>query len=164
MSTDTIGKEDRGLGFEQFWPGREFEGGERAVSDADIHAFAELSGDLNPLHLDDDYARSTPFGGRIAHGALGIAIATGLLAQRGLTAGTLIALVGVNWRFVAPIRPGDRLSLRLTVSSTRELSGRDGGLVTFAAVLTNQAAVVVQAGELVERVRRRSPASQTSRT
>jgi acyl dehydratase len=91
-------------------------------------------------------------------------LATGLLAQLGLTEGTLVALVGVNWRFVAPIRPGDRLRLRVSVAAARELPGRDRGLVTFTAGLANQDGAVVQEGELVELVRRRSSASQTSRT
>ncbi len=143
-----------GLHFEEFWPGREFDCGERAVTDADIRAFAELSGDLNPLHLDDDYARQTPFGGRVAHGALGIALATGLMALKGLTAGTLVALLGIDWKFVAPIRPGDRLRLRLRVAAQRDLPGRNRGVVTFAAELANQAATVVQSGEIVELIRR----------
>ncbi len=159
MGTDT-----RGLDFEDFVPGRVFEGGERTVSAADIAAFAALSGDHNRLHLDEDYARSTPFGGCIAHGVLGLAVATGLLAQLGLTEGTLVALVGVSWRFVAPIRPGDRLGLRVRVAAARELPGRDRGLVTFTAGLANQDGAVVQEGELVELIRRRSSASHTSRT
>lgn len=148
-----------GLRFEEFWPGREFDCGEREVGDADIRAFAELSGDRNPLHLDDAYARDTPFGGRVAHGALGIALATGLMAQTGLTAGTLVALLGIDWKFVAPIRPGDRLRLKLRVSAQRELPGRDRGVVTFAAELTKSSAgsaTLVQRGEIVELIRTRA--------
>lgn len=143
-----------GLSFEQFEEGREFDCGERGVGDPEIRAFAELSGDRNPLHLDDDYARDTPFGGRVAHGALGIAIATGLMAQSGITAGTLVALLGIDWRFVAPIRPGDRLHLTLRVAARRDLPGRDRGVVKFVAELVNQDAALVQSGEIVELIRR----------
>ncbi len=143
-----------GLHFEEFEEGREFDCGEREIGDAEIRAFAELSGDMNPLHLDDDYARSTPFGGRVAHGALGIAVATGLMARTGLTAGTLVALLGIDWRFVAPIRPGDRLHLTLRVAARRELAGRDRGVVKFVAELVNQQAALVQSGEIVELIRR----------
>ncbi|MEO8197075.1 MAG: MaoC/PaaZ C-terminal domain-containing protein [Thermoanaerobaculia bacterium] len=142
-----------GLHFEELWEGREFDCGERGIGEAEILAFADLSGDRNPLHLDDDYARGTPFGGRVAHGALGIAVATGLMAQSGITAGTLVALLGIDWRFVAPIRPGDRLHLALRVAARRPLPGRDRGVVKFVAELTNQAAVLVQSGEIVELIR-----------
>lgn len=144
-----------GLYFEEFEEGRAFDCGGREVGDAEIVAFAELSGDRNPLHLDDDYARGTPFGGRVAHGALGIALATGLMAQSGLTAGTLVALLGIDWRFVAPIRPGDRLRLTLRVAARRELPGRDRGVVKFVAELVNQAGTLVQSGEIVELIRTR---------
>jgi acyl dehydratase len=147
-----------GLHFEEFEEGRIFDCGEREVGDAEIVAFAELSGDRNPLHLDDEYARGTPFGGRVAHGALGIALATGLMAQAGLTAGTLVALLGIDWRFVAPIRPGDRLRLTLRVAARRELPGRDRGVVKFVAELVNQEGALVQSGEIIELIRR-APAS-----
>ena len=144
-----------GFYYEELPEGREFACGEREIGDAEIAAFAELSGDRNPLHLDEEYARGTPFGGRVAHGALGIAVATGLMAQSGLTAGTLVALLGLDWRFVAPIRPGDRLSLKLRVAARRDLPGRDRGVVKFVAELVNQRGELAQSGEIVELIRTR---------
>ncbi len=146
-----------GFYYEELPEGREFACGEREIGDAEIAAFAELSGDRNPLHLDEEYARGTAFGGRVAHGALGIAVATGLIAQSGLTAGTLVALLGLDWRFVAPIRPGDRLSLKLRVAARRDLSGRDRGVVKFVAELVNQRGELAQSGEIVELIRRSAP-------
>lgn len=144
-----------GLFYEELAEGREFDCGARLVGDAEIEAFAELSGDRNPLHLDDAFARSSAFGGRVAHGVLGIAIATGLMAQSALTAGTLVAMLGVDWRFVAPIRPGDRLRLTLRVAARRELPGRDRGVVKFVAELVNQRGDLAQSGEIVELIRKR---------
>jgi acyl dehydratase len=152
-----------GLYFEELTEGRTFACGERRIGEAEIAAFAELSGDRNPLHLDDAYARTTPFGGRVAHGALGIAVATGLMATTGITAGTLVALLGLDWRFVAPIRPGDLLCLTLRVAERRELAGRDRGVVTFVAELINQDAALVQSGEIVELIRKGpAPAAEGS--
>jgi acyl dehydratase len=146
-----------GFYYEELPEGREFACGEREIGDAEIAAFAELSGDRNPLHLDEEYARGTAFGGRVAHGALGIAVATGLMAQSGLTAGTLVALLGLDWRFVAPIRPGDRLSLKLRVAARRDVPGRDRGVVKFVAELVNQRGELAQSGEIVELIRRSAP-------
>jgi|CXWL01.1.fsa_nt_gi acyl dehydratase len=148
------------LGFDDFWPGRELDGGSRTISTADIRAFAELSGDHNPLHLDEAYARSTPFGGCVAHGALGIAVATGLLATSGLTRGSLIALLGIDWRFEAPIRPGDTVHLRLRVAERRLLADGVRGLVTFAAELAKADGTVVQRGEIRELLHSTPPASR----
>lgn len=144
-----------GLWFEELTEGLRLDAGERPIGDAEIEAFADLSGDRNPLHLDEERARTGPFGGRVAHGALGIAVATGLLAASGHTRGTLVALAGLEWHFLAPIRPGDRVRLELAVESRRELAGRPHGLVTFAAELIAADGRVVQRGKLIELIRRR---------
>ena len=144
-----------GLFFEEFTPGREFVTGSRVVDDASIRAWADLSGDRNPLHLDEAYARETAFGGRIAPGVLGLAFATGLLSEAGFTRGTLVALVGVQWRFLVPVRPGDSVSLRLRVGEQRPREGRNHGVVRFEAWLTNQKGETVQEGEITELIRAR---------
>jgi acyl dehydratase len=145
------------LYFEDFTVGRDFDAGTRVVSDADIRAFADLTGDRNRLHLDEAYARETPFGGRIAHGMLGMAVAAGLFSRTGLTTGSLVALVGVDWRFVAPIRPGDRVRAHLRVIEQRALDDRDRGVVRFAMTVRNQLGDTVQEGTVTELIRRRSP-------
>ncbi len=143
------------LWFEDFVVGARYETESRMVSSSDIESFAAVSGDHNPLHLDETYARGTPFGGRIAHGVLGLAVATGLLNQLGLTRGTLLALAGLRWDFRAAIYPGDVLRADLVVVGARPTRGDDAGLVRLAERLFNQHDVLVQEGELTMLVRRR---------
>lgn len=125
----------------------------RTVTEADIAAFAELSGDRNPLHLDAPAARAAGFAGPIAHGVLGIAIATGLVSELGVTRDVLIAMLEVRWRFVAPVVAGDRLRVRLTIKEVRETSRADRRIIILDVVLENAEGGVAQQGELVELVR-----------
>lgn len=145
----------RGLYYEELVPGSTFESGARTVTESDVQAFAELSGDRNPMHLDHAFAAQTPFGRPVAHGVLGLAVATGLLSALGLTRATLVALVGVSWSFRLPVFYGDTVRVRVRVASRRDSSRQDRGLVTLAAELLNQRGEVVQEGELVELVKRR---------
>ena len=139
--------------YEDFTVGQAFRTPGRRVTAEDIRAFAELSGDHNAIHLDDAAARAAGFPGVVAHGALGLALATGLASRLELTAGTLIALAGITWRFRAPVMPGDDIALTLTVKSARATGKPDRGAVTFTAEVRNQAGVLVQEGEFVEVIR-----------
>ncbi len=148
-----------GLYFEDFESAGEHVTEGRVISEADVRAFADLSGDRNAIHLDSAAAVAAGFDAPIAHGALGLAVATGLANQLGLTRGTLVALVGVNWRFRGPIVPGDRVTLHLRVASRRATGNPARGLVTLAAELRNQRGEVVQDGEFIELIAKRpSPA------
>jgi acyl dehydratase len=148
--------------FEEFVEGREFVTAEREVTEADVRAFAGLSGDRNPIHLDPAAAVQAGFDGPVAHGVLGLAVATGLANQLELTRGTLVALVGVTWRFRGPIRYGDRVRLHLRVALRRATGNPARGLVTLAAELRNQQGVVVQEGDFVELITRRTQAGAPS--
>lgn len=143
------------LYYEDFDVGREFVSGSRLVTEQDIVTFADWSGDRNPIHLDGSAARAAGFKGAVAHGVLGLALATGLASQMQLTRGSLVALAGITWRFTAPVYPGDHLTLHLRVASRRTIKKPGTGLVTLAAELRNQEGDVVQEGEFVELIRRR---------
>lgn len=145
-----------GLYYEEWEEGRDFASPARRVTASEVRAFAELSGDRNPLHLDAEAARRAGFESPVAHGVLGLAIATGLASQLGLTRGTLVALVGMTWRFRAPILDGDEVTLHLRVASRRATSHPGRGLVTLAVELRNQDGVVVQEGEWVELLLKRT--------
>ena len=144
--------------FEELPPGSLYESPPRVVREADVQAFAELSGDRGAIHLDDAAARAAGFDGRIAHGALGISIATGLVSALGITKESLIALIEISWRFVAPIAIGDTVRAVVRVAERRETSRADRGVVTFDIELVNGAGGVVQRGRFVELVRRRPAA------
>jgi len=92
---------------------------------------------------------------------LGVAVATGLLSQSGLTAGTLLALLELRWTFRAPIRPGDTVSARARVADRHTTSRPDHGVVRFAIELRNQRDDLVQEGELTELIKRPAPAPQS---
>jgi len=83
------------------------------ITDRHIAAFAELSGDRNPLHLDDAWAARTRFGGRIAHGALTAGLVSRVLGME--LPGTGAVYLGQTYRFTAPVRPGDTVEARAEV-------------------------------------------------
>jgi acyl dehydratase len=146
--------------FEDFEEGQEFATEARRITEQEIEAFAALSGDHNPLHLDEAQAERSEFGGRIAHGVLGLALATGLLSRLGLTRGTLVALLGLRWDFRLPVRPGDVLRALVRTCETRAARRGDRGVVRLEVRLLNQRGEVVQEGELTELVRCRAAAAE----
>jgi acyl dehydratase len=119
----------------------------RTIEEADVIAFAELSGDRNPLHLDEAHAAATPFGRRIAHGLLGTAIASGLFTETELSRSlqqALIAMLGVEVRFEAPIFFGDTVELEATVTDLRPTSSGDRGIATIERRLRKVDGATVQ--------------------
>ncbi len=144
----------RGLTFDQFELGQTFSTASRTVTEADVVAFAGLSGDFNPLHTDETFARTTPFGGRIAHGMLGAAIATGLANQLGVFEGTTLALLTQTIRYTGVIRFGDTIHLELKVAEKKETSRPDRGVVTFDTAVVNQDEKTVIEGQWVLMMRK----------
>lgn len=142
--------------FDDFQIGQEFTSGKRTITENDILQFADLSGDHNPLHLDEEYAKTTPFGGRVAHGLLGLSIASGLWAQLGLLERTIIAFLGLEWKFSGPVRVGDRVHVVVTVAEKRKSRLGDRGIVHFSAALFNQKNESVQEGRWTALIRGRS--------
>ena len=128
----------RGLHFEDFTPGRAFTTTARTVAEGAVDQFAGLSGDFNPLHVDEERARQSPLKGRIAHGMLVLSIATGQANQLGIFEGTTLALLGMDRiRWTAPVRLGDTIHTVLTVREARESSKPDRGVVVFDVTVRN---------------------------
>jgi acyl dehydratase len=136
----------RGRTFEAFEVGHTVESPARTITEADVVQFAGLSGDYNPLHTDAEFAKDTVFGERVAHGLLGLSVASGLAWRTGFVEGTAEALTAVEWKFRAPIRIGDTIRLRAEVSRKKAVRRLGGGFVVFSVTLLNQRDEVVQKG------------------
>jgi acyl dehydratase len=133
--------------YEDFNVGDAWETPRRTIAEADVVNFAAFSGDFNPIHTDDVYAKTTAFGGRILHGPAGFAIACGLEFRLGLKEGTAVAFLGMTWDLKGPIRIGDTIHVRQRVTSKRETKKPTQGIVNFHVALVNQRGEVVQEGE-----------------
>ncbi len=136
----------RGLYFEDFSLGDEITSAGRTITEADIVNFAGLTGDFTQLHMNVEAARQGPFGQRVAHGLLGLAIASGLLVQLGYLEGTLLAFRELTWRFSLPVYIGDTLRASSRVAELKPLRRLGAGAVTFSVELLNQQDQVVQSG------------------
>ncbi len=137
----------RGRYFENFTVGERFVTQGRTVTETDIVAFAALTGDYDPLHVDAEFGKKTQFGERIAHGLLGASYAVGLITALGLTERTVIAIVSMTWDFNGPIKIGDTIHVDQVVKSVRKTKKADRGIVVFDLKLVNQRGEVVQQGE-----------------
>lgn len=144
------------LYFEDFELGNEYVTRSRTITEADVVAFAGLSGDFNPLHVDEEFGKKTMFGTRIAHGLLGLSVASGLINQMGIGEGTILAFLGLTWNFKGAIRFGDTITVHQRVAEKRETSKRDRGIVRMSVTVLNQNGEVVQDGEHVLMVKRRN--------
>lgn len=144
--------------FEDFTLGRVFESAKpRIIDDAAVRTFAEVTGDKNRLHLDEDFAKKSPFGGRIAHGLLGLSVASGMLHELGIIAESVVAFAALEWKFKGPIMIGDSLSMRMEVAKTKP-HGKDKGLVVLKATMKNQDGKLIQRGTWSLWIKRKSAA------
>jgi acyl dehydratase len=128
----------------------------RTIGETEVSMFAMLTGDFNRLHTDAEYMKDSLFGERIAHGLLGLAIVNGLKYRTALNPDAIIAFLGLEWRFTAPIRINDTIHARLRVSDMRPTRHTDRGIVTFAVDVVNQHADVVQTGSMTMMMKRRT--------
>lgn len=114
----------------------------KKITDDEVRAFAALTGDHNPVHLDDEFARSTRFGRRIAHGMLGASLISAVLGTE-LGIGTIY--LSQTLKFMAPVYLDDTVTARVTVTKVRE----DKPVVTLETVCENQQGETLIKGEAV---------------
>jgi acyl dehydratase len=135
--------------FEDFQVGDRFVSPGRTIGHYEIAQFAGLSGDFNAIHTDDTFAAASMFGQRIAHGLLGLSIATGLALRLGIWNACVIALLGVNdWKFLQPILAGDTIHVVVEIIETRLTSDGQRGVLGRRYTLVNQRGETVQQGLL----------------
>jgi 3-hydroxybutyryl-CoA dehydratase len=135
--------------FEDFGVGQSYTTPGRTVTEADIVAFATLTGDFNSIHTDAVYAAGSAFGERVAHGMLGASYAVGLAVRTGILEGTVLAFREIKeWKFTQPIHIGDTIHVEIQVTQTKAFPRLGGGMVTLNLDVLNQEAVSVMKGSL----------------
>ena len=145
-----------GLYFEEFVLDRPVTTRGRTVGEGDITTFAGLSGDFNPLHVDEEFCAGTQFGGRIAHGPLTLSMAIGLMSQQNMIDGTAMALLNLNWDFSGPVKIGDTIHAVVTPVARKATSKPDRGVVTLRFEVVNQRRETVQIGSATLLMRRKA--------
>ena len=115
----------------------------REVTDDLVRKFAEVSGDYNPIHLDEEFAKTTRFGRRIAHGMLSGAFISAVLGYEFKE--RKIVYLSQTMKFTAPVYLGDTVTATATVTNIRE----DKGIVTLETTCTNQNGETLVKGEAV---------------
>lgn len=135
------------LYFDDFEVGQKFTSPGRTIIESDVMQFAGLSMDFNPLHTDHEFAKETAFGKPIAHGMLGLCIASGLTYRAGIFNECAIANLGVKeWYFKAPIFFGDTVHVEMTIKEKKKTSNPARGILVRESKLIKQDGTVVQEG------------------
>ena len=136
---------DSHLYFDDVAVGQEWESQGRTVTEADVVNFAGLSGDFNPIHVDHEFAKATPFRRPIAHGLLVLGIGSGL-GTMAPPMRTLAFLALREWHFRAAVFIGDTIRIRTKVLNKEERARGRRGVITWQRQILNQEDKVVQEG------------------
>jgi 3-hydroxybutyryl-CoA dehydratase len=147
MNSEKI-RQRRGLYFEEFEVGQQIITSGRTITESDLVAFAGLSGDYNQIHTDAEFSKNTPYGQRVAHGLLGLSIASGLAMRTGVLEGTVLAFREINeWKFVKPVFIGDSVHVEMEIKETKALPRIGAGSILITVELKNQDKEAVMKGE-----------------
>ena len=146
------------LGFQDLQVGDEWVSPARTVTEADVVAFAGISGDFNAIHMDHETARQGTFRAPVAHGLLGLAMASGL-ASNAPRVDTLAFLGILHWNFTLPILFGDTIHVVSRVLALDPRARGRRGVVTWHRELVNQRGETVQEGRTQTLVRSTAPLS-----
>ncbi len=146
----------RGLYFEEFEIGQRVVSPARTITEADIVNFAGISGDWNLIHTDAEYAKTTPFGQRVSHGLLIMAVISGLAVRTGVMEGTVLAFREIeSWKFSLPVFIGDTVYVVLEVEETKKLPRLGGGSIKLSVDVKNQDDKTVMKGRWIALIQSR---------
>jgi 3-hydroxybutyryl-CoA dehydratase len=134
----------------------------RTITQADLIAFVGLSGDYNPLYTDAEHARGGPYGEPVVPGTLVAAMATGL-GSIDVPVPATVGMVGMTWRFVRPVRPGDTIRARWRLNRKRPVDNPRWGLAVWQIEVENQRSETVAAAEMTRLVSRREQPAEPAR-
>jgi acyl dehydratase len=130
---------NQGMYFEEFEVGQRIISPGRTIAEADVIVFAGLSGDSNSIHTDAEYAKTTAFGQRVAHGLLGVSIVSGLAVRTGVMEGTVIAFREIkDWKFSLPVFIGDTIHVIMEVKEKKAMPRLGGGSILLSLDVRNQ--------------------------
>jgi 3-hydroxybutyryl-CoA dehydratase len=136
----------------------------RTITESDVMTFAGLTGDFIELHTNEEFAKTTKFGRRIAHGALVFGVSVGLSTRMNLLDDTILAFAGVDkLRFVAPVFLGDTIHVEKKVVERQELGAAQGAVVFETRVLNQRGELVLVYLDKVLVKRRVSPGETADR-
>lgn len=125
--------------WDNFQVGETIETVGRTIESGDVALFAGLSGDFNPVHVNEVYAKQGVYGARIAHGLLTLAVTSGQINGTGMFEGTTVGFLGLNnVKFSNPVRFGDTILTTVTVTDVRPSSKPGRGIVAMRIVVVNQ--------------------------
>jgi 3-hydroxybutyryl-CoA dehydratase len=137
----------RGLYFEEFETGQKIISAGRTITESDVVTFAGLSGDYNQIHTNAEFSKGTPFGQRVAHGLLGLSVASGLAMRTGVLEGTVLAFREIgNWKFVKPVFIGDTIHVEMEILEKKALPRIGGGSLVLQIEVINQDSALAMKG------------------
>lgn len=125
--------------FEDLEVGDKFTTSCRTITETEIINFVGLSGIINPLFLDEEFAKKSLYQSRIAPGPLTFILAMGLITQLGIFEGTMLAFLGLDkMRLTAPVKPGDTIGVEMEITGKRETKAPDRGIINERFTVRNQ--------------------------
>jgi acyl dehydratase len=151
------------LYFDDVEVGQEWESSTRTVTEVDIQRFAELSGDFNPIHMDEEFCKTTPYKGRIAHGLLVLSLGSGLGIQAPPMR-TMAFLAIKEWSFLAPVYIGDTIRVKAKILDKQVRGKGRFGEITWQRQIINQNNQPVEQGIVLTLVEGRGKKKEPQNT